>query len=146
MKAAPTARSASRRGQTPPMTDESRRPDATSDIAVRASGIMSEALERIERARGALYDAHQLIGGADAALDDVIELLHEAGHDATADAMQQDLVGKDVIEDRWTYQLVEEFDDGFYAAWQRWEKRIRDELTGGRRHVQEAEMKLRRRP
>ncbi len=51
------------------------RPDGTSDDLVEAAGLFSEALERIERARGALYDFHQLIGGADAKLDDVVAKL-----------------------------------------------------------------------
>jgi hypothetical protein len=124
--------------------DEHTRPDGASDAAVRASGLMSEALERIERARGAMYDAHQLIGSADSALDDVIEALAESGNTATAAALKRELVGLDVIEGRWTFQLMEEFDDGFYARWREWEQRIRDECVGGRRHVLEAEMKAER--
>jgi hypothetical protein len=124
--------------------DEHTRPDGASDAAVRASGLMSEALERVERARGAMYDAHQLIGGADSALDDVIDALVESGHDATAAALKRELVGLDVIEGRWTFQLMEEFDDGFYTRWREWEQRIRAECVDGRRHVLEAEMKAER--
>jgi hypothetical protein len=121
--------------------DDHTRPAGASDAAVRASGLMSEALERVERARGALYDAHQLIGSADSALDEVIDALADSGHDASAAALKRELVGLDVIEGRWTFQLLEEFDDGFYARWREWEQRIRDECVGGRRHVLEAEMK-----
>jgi hypothetical protein len=124
--------------------DEPTRPAGASDAEVRASGLMTEALERIERARGAMYDAHQLIGGADSALDDVIDALMESGHDATAAALKRELVGLDVIEGRWTFQLMEEFDDGFYARWREWEQRIRGECVDGRRNVLEAEMKAQR--
>lgn len=58
--------------------DDQTRPDGVSDSAVRAAGLMSEALERVERARGALYTAHQLIGGADGALDEVEDALSKA--------------------------------------------------------------------
>jgi hypothetical protein len=126
------------------MDDTSRRPGGASDAAVRVSGLMSEALERIERARGALYDAHQLIGSADSALDDVIDALADCGHDDTAGALRRELVGMNVIEGRWTFQLVEEFDDGYYTRWREWERRIRDLCVDGRRHVLESEMKARR--
>ena len=46
---------------------------------------------------------------------------------------------------RWTYQIVEEFDDLYYRPVEDAEQRIRDELIGGRRHVYEAELKERRR-
>ena len=122
-------------------TDEHARPEGTSDSAVRAAGLMSEALERVERARGALYDAHQLIGGADAALDEVAEALRDSGFDELADGLRRELVGLDVLEGRWTFQVVEEFDGGYYAAWLAWERRVREATVAGRRHVAESEMK-----
>jgi hypothetical protein len=115
-----------------------------SEAAVRASGLMSEALERIERARGALYDLHQLIGGADNQLDDVVDALREAGHDDLAEQVQRDLIGIDVLPGRWTSQVVEEFEDGFYARWKDMEAKVRQETVGGERHVLEARMKRER--
>ena len=55
------------------MDREHTRPDGASDELVAACGTFSEAPERIERARGALYEFHQLVGGADAALDGVVD-------------------------------------------------------------------------
>ncbi len=120
------------------------RPAGVSDEAVRAAGLMSEAFERIERARGALYDAHQLIGGADGSLDDVIDALEKAGRPELAAGLSRELVGIDTLAGRWTFQIVEEFDAGFYARWRAAEAHIRDELTAGRRHVYEAELKAKR--
>ena len=68
----------------------------------------------------------------------------ESGHDATAAALKRELVGLDIIEGRWTFQLMEEFDDGFYTRWREWEQRVRAECVDGRRHVLEAEMKAER--
>jgi hypothetical protein len=51
------------------------RPEGTEDRAVAATGKMSEALERLERARGHLYSFHQLIGQTDLTLDEALELL-----------------------------------------------------------------------
>jgi hypothetical protein len=50
-----------------------------------------------------------------------------------------------VIQDRWSFQIVEDYDDGYYATFRELEKLARDELVGGRRHLFEAEMKEDRR-
>ena len=49
------------------------RPEGVTDDEVKAAGVLSNALETVERARGALYDFHQLIGHADLMLDEVVE-------------------------------------------------------------------------
>ena len=46
---------------------------------------------------------------------------------------------------RWTFQIVEEFDDGYYADFKALEELVGNQLMGGRRHVYEAEMKADRR-
>lgn len=125
--------------------DAHARPPGASDIVVGAAGDLSEAFERIERARGALYAFHQLTGGADAMLDDVAARLRAEGHGAQADRIETDLIGRNVVLGRWTFQLVEEFDDGYYATWREVERNVREQLMGGRRHVLEAELKQRQR-
>ncbi|MDA0638495.1 hypothetical protein OUY22_34245 [Nonomuraea sp. MCN248] len=122
-----------------------RRPPGVGDEVVEALGLFSEALERIHRARGHLYAFHQLTGGADAALDRVAELLRGAGHEELAGRIERELIGLNVLEGRWTFQVVEEYDAGYYATFQRLEAEARDQLVGGRTHVYEAEMKARRR-
>ncbi|MFI5956571.1 hypothetical protein [Cryptosporangium sp. NPDC051539] len=121
------------------------RPEGVDDTTVEAVGKLSEALETIEQARGHLYAMHQLTGHADLMLDDAVESLRKAGHDRLADRVETELVGRNLLEGRWTFQIVEEFDDGYYAAFRGVEKDARDELLGGRRHVFESEMKERRR-
>lgn len=132
------------RAVTEPLDDAHARPTGASTELVVAVGKLSEALEAIERARGALYDAHQLIGGADAMLDDVVDGLRTAGQDGWAERIEIELMGRNVLPGRWTFQVVEEFDDGYYRAWKDLERDVRDDLMGGRRHVHEAEMKRRR--
>jgi hypothetical protein len=124
---------------------EHARPEGVPDALVAATGKLSEALERVERARGALYDFHQLMGGADAMLDEVVEGLRSTGHADLARRVQDEIIGCNVIEGRWTFQLVEEFDDGYYAAFRDLERTVRDATMAGRRHVFEAEMKQARR-
>ena len=121
------------------------RPDGAGDDAVAAAGKMSEALETLERARGHLYSFHQLVGSADLALDAAVELLRASGEAALAQEIERDLVGRNVLAGRWTFQVVEEFDDGYWSAFRAHERAVRDALVDGRRHVHEAEMKERRR-
>jgi hypothetical protein len=118
-----------------------RRPDGVDDATVEAVGKMSEALEYIERARGHLYSFHQLIGHADALLDEVCDGLRGAGHEAAAHRIRTELIGHNVLAGRWTFQVVEEFDDTYWSLFRDQERRLRDELTAGQRHVFEAEMK-----
>ena len=114
-------------------------------MTVEALGKLSEALETVERARGHLYELHQLIGHADLMLDETVELFRAAGHPELAERISTELVGRNVIAGRWTFQLVEEFDDGYYALFKELDRAARDELAQGRRHLYEAEMKERRR-
>ena len=122
------------------MTDDRSRPDLD-DTTVEALGKLSEALETVDQARGLLYGFHQLTGKADLLLQDAVELLRKAGHDTLADDLDRDLVGRNVIADRWTFQIVEDYDDGYWSVFRGFDERARTELAGGDRHVYEARMK-----
>jgi hypothetical protein len=115
------------------------------DAAVEAAGKMTEALETLERARGHLYSFHQLIGEADLQLDEVLDGLRAHGQDALADELESRLLGRNVLEGRWTFQVVEDFDDNYWSVFRDYERRVRDALTGGERHVHEKRMKASRR-
>ena len=121
------------------------RPEGVSDATVEALGKLSEALEVVEHVRGHLYAFHRLTGTADLALGDAVEMLREAGHAELADRLDTELVGRNVLRGRWTFQIVEEYDDGYYATFKSLEELARNELVGGRRHLFEAEMKEDRR-
>jgi hypothetical protein len=122
-----------------------RRPQGTTDETVAALGKLSEALEAVEEARGHLYTFHRRSGTADLMLGDAVRMLREAGHGELADEIDRDLVGRNVIAGRWTFQIVEDYDDGYYASFRSWDQRAREQLVGGRRHLYEAEMKEDRR-
>ena len=121
------------------------RPAGTDDATVSAVGKLSEALETVEEARGHLYAFHRLTGSADLALGEAVDLLRDAGHAELAESLTTELVGRNVLEGRWTFQIVEEYDDGYYRAFRDADEQTRRTLTGGRRHVHEAEMKEDRR-
>ena len=133
--------------QDTPWTYDSRhrRPAGATDATVAAVGKASEALEWLERARGRLYDFHQMLGHLDLLLGDAVEMLRSAGHDELADVVDREIIGRNVLDGRWTFQIVEEFEDTYYEPVRAAEKRLRDELLDGRRHVYEAEMKEQRR-
>jgi hypothetical protein len=132
-----------------PTTDlpdpDHRTPAGVDDATVEALGKLSEALETVERARGHLYSFHQLIGEADLELDDALELLRACGATDLAAELERELVGRNVLPGRWTFQVVEEFDEQYWSHFRRFEQTVREALVAGRRHVFESEMKERRR-
>jgi hypothetical protein len=81
---------------------------------VEALGKLSEALETVDRARGHLYSFHQLTGTADLALGEAVELMRAAGPGELAARLEAELVGRNVIAGRWTFQIVEDYDDGYW--------------------------------
>jgi hypothetical protein len=121
------------------------RPDGLDDVTVQALGKLSEALETVERVRGHLYAVHQLTGTADFQLDEAVSLFMQAGHTSTAERIGRELIGRNVTPGHWTFQLVEEYDEGYWADFRAVEKAARDEHAQGRRHLYEAELKERRR-
>jgi hypothetical protein len=125
--------------------DVHRRPDGVDDATVEAVGAVSEALEWVERARGQLYTFHQLMGRADLLLGQACDKLRAAGHDEVAERLSTEMVGRNVLYGRWTFQIVEDFDDNYWSVFRDHEHRVRHHLQHGRRHVFEAEMKEDRR-
>jgi hypothetical protein len=125
--------------------DEHRRPPGVSDETVEALGKVSEALEWLERARGRLYDFHQMVGHLDFQMGDAVELLRKAGHTEEAERLDRDVVGRNVLDGRWTFQIIEEFDDLYYEPIRAVERDLRDALVAGKRHLFEAELKEKRR-
>ena len=117
-----------------------------SDATVDAVGKVTEALGFVERARGHLYSFHQLIGHADLVLGEACDELREASHTDVADRLESEVVGRNVLEGRWTFQVVEEFDDAYWDVLREHERRGGDEPAGGARHLHEARMKEDRRP
>lgn len=128
--------------------DDARGPDRRGDLdeaTVNALGKLSEGMEFVERARGHLYAFHQLSGTADRTIGEAVEAFRAAGHDAIADEIATDLVGRNLIEGRWSFQIVEDYDDTYWSAVRDHERRAREQLAQGRRHVYEAGMKEDRR-
>lgn len=128
-----------------PDEDPWARPPGVDDATVEATGTLGEALEWVERARGHLYEFHQLMGHADATFGEAADQLAAAGHDALADLVRLEVVGRNVLHGRWTFQVVEEYDDTYWEAFRDLERSVRVRLVQGRRHLFEANMKEERR-
>jgi hypothetical protein len=125
---------------------QSRDEDRSDDDVVReAVGKLRKALETTERARGRLYDFHQMTGTADFELGDAVRALRNAGLDQEADLVERELVGRNVIADRWTFQVIEDYDDGYYASFRRIEQEVRASLGNAARHGYEQQLKDERR-
>jgi hypothetical protein len=112
---------------------------------VDAVGKAREALEYVERARGHLYAFHQLIGRADFLFEESARWLAQLGHADQARSLWHNLVGRDVLEHHWTYEIVERFDDDYYDAARSELRGLEQSLVGGRRHAHEEALRLRRR-
>lgn len=132
--------------QNNPPDSAHRRPEGVSDKTVEALGALSKALETTERARGALYEFHQLTGGADFGIGDAVRLLREAGHDQDADLVERELLGRNVIPGHWTFQLIESYNRTYYRPFADIEQQLVHRLAQGRDHLYEAELKRSRRP
>jgi hypothetical protein len=126
-------------------SSEHRRPAGVDDATVEALGKLSAALDHVEDARGHLYAFHRLCGSAESTLEEATAMIRDAGHAALADSLSRDVLGRNVLPGMWSFQMVEAYDDGYYASAKGLERRALDELVGGRRHLFEAEMKELRR-
>jgi hypothetical protein len=115
------------------------------DQVIDAVGRASEALEYVERARGHLYAMHQLTGRADFLFEEAAQLLRDAGEVTHADHLDSHVVGRNVLDGRWTFQVVDEYDDLYYSVVREAVRRLEEHFHGGERHVYEARMKERRR-
>jgi hypothetical protein len=124
---------------------EHRRPEGVSDETVEALGKFSAAMDHIEDARGHLFAFHRLMGSGESTMEEAYEHLLAAGHDDLAAALDRDVLGANPLPGMWSFQMVEAFDDGFYARAKDLHQRALDELVEGQRHVFEAEMKELRR-
>ena len=123
------------------MVDPAEGVDAIDDATLRAVHRLEVAAEWIERAFGALLDAHHAAGHGQEMLLEAARLLDEAGHGDLAALVRSDAACKDAADGRWTYQIVDEFRGNLLDPVRRVEERGRAELTGGVRHRYEARMK-----
>lgn len=112
------------------LTDAERR-------ALEEAGLGSEHLDA---AFGHLIEWHHQVGHGMAKFENVMVALRAAGHDDLADRLRDDLLPAGVIDDKWSYEVVDEFREEFLEAIAAFEADLRDELDAPR-HVHERELK-----
>lgn len=120
-------------------------PDGISDELVAAVGKLREAMERLERVRGHLYELHQLMGRTDRLFGEAAQALAIAGAPQQADLVEQQIVGRNILEDRWSFEVVDEFNRTYYEPVKAIVEQAEKDLMTGRRHVFEAALKRARR-
>ena len=100
-------------------------------------------LEWLHRAHGALVAFHHKTGHAMDHLATAEELFRESGHDELADRLRDEMLPRGVVprEDggpgRWTYELLEAFEEDLYADTRTFEVEAREAVTDGLRHAAE---------
>lgn len=107
-------------------------------------------LEWLHRAHGHLVEFHHNTGHAMDHLSEAEVLLRAAGYVEFADALRDSYLPRGVIdEDRWSYDVLECFQEGFLDDISSFETSVREEIADGHRHVaerkQEADWKRRSR-
>jgi hypothetical protein len=120
-------------------------PPTDSESLPELSEAEREALHRVElgvewlhRAHGDLVEFHHKTGHAMDHLAAAEGFLRDGGHDELADALRDEYLPRGVIDDgRWSYDVLETFQEGFLADLTAFEERARNDVADGHRHVSE---------
>lgn len=96
--------------------------------------------EHLYAAFGHLIEWHHQVGHGMAQFENVMVALRAAGHDDLADRLRDELLPAGVVDDKWSYEVVDAFREAFLDEIARFEADLRDELDAPR-HVHERELK-----
>jgi len=128
--------------------DPDRPGDDLSESEVEALHEVELGVEWLHRAHGSLVEFHHATGHAMDHLADAEAMLRENGYDELADRLRRELLPTGVVDETWSYDIVETFQDGCLADVTAFEADVRETVSDGRRHVaerrQEREWKGRR--
>lgn len=95
-------------------------------------------LEWLQRAQGCLVEFHHATGHGMDHLYRAEALLEESGRDALASALRNELLPRGVVDgDRWSYDVLEDFQEELLTDTVDFERRVRRDLADGTRHVAE---------
>lgn len=100
-------------------------------------------IEHVNRGYGHLLAFHHQVGRGMNRFAQARDLLREAGHDGFADRLRDDLLPAGVVDDMWSYELVEAFEEGFLTETTTFERGVRSALVEGEDHVTEREQQHR---
>jgi len=94
--------------------------------------------EWLQRGQGCLLEFHHATGHGMDHLAEAELLLRDHGHEALADTIRDEVLPHGVVDDdRWSYDVVENFQETLLTETRALERRVRAELADGERHVRE---------
>lgn len=95
-------------------------------------------MEWVHRAHGHLVSFHHAIGHAMDHFAAAEPLLIECGFDGLAATIRDDLLPRGVVDETtWSYEVIEQFQDGFLSDVEAFEAEAREEIVDGARHLAE---------
>lgn len=100
-------------------------------------------IEHVHRAYGHLLAFHHEVGRGMDEFDRARTRLREAGHDAFADRIRDEVLPSGVVGDRWSYEVVEAFERDLRDPACDTERAVRESLADGQAHVTEREQRRR---
>ncbi len=117
-----------------------RQPPDMSEAEVEALHHVELAVEWLRRAHGDLVAFHHEVGHAMDHLADAEDGLRDAARTELADELRDDFLPRGVLDDgRWSYDVLESYEDTFFEPLCAYEDETRDRLAAGQRHVAERE-------
>lgn len=112
-------------------------PHHSDDPTIEALHRVELGLEWFHRAHGHLVAFHHNTGHAMDHFAAAEELLREQGERELANDLRDEFLPCGVLGDRWSYDVLETFQDGLLEDADAFERRARHELADGDRHVAE---------
>lgn len=121
---------------------EEREPNGLSDTERRALHEIELGAEWVHRAHGTLLEFHHDIGHGMDHLARAEALFRDAGWPELADALRDEQLPRGIDgHDRWSYELIEEFRNGFFSEITAFENAAHQRVADGKRHVAERAQK-----
>ena len=125
--------------------DDQRTGEGRSDPVPDLGEVECEALHEVElgvewlhRAHGSLVEFHHKTGHAMDHFAEAERQLRACGHTDLADALRDEYLPRGVIDDdRWSYDVLESYQEGFLTDLTAFEAHAREAVSDGERHVTE---------
>mgnify|MGYP006295143567 CR=1 FL=1 len=120
------------------MSDPAGGPDDLEEADRAALHSVELGVEWLHRAHGDLVRFHHQVGHAMDHLAEAEQQFRDAGRSDLADAIRDEYLPSGVIDDdRWSYDVLESYEEGFLAELTAFEAETREAVADGRRHVAE---------
>lgn len=120
------------------MAVDERESSELSDAERSALHEVELGIEWLHRAHGALIEFHHNTGHAMDHFARAEALFRESGATDLADALRDEHLPRGVVDgDRWSYDLLEDFQEGFLPEMVEFENEARRMISDGQRHVAE---------